>query len=90
VALKEEARSGKGEWGKQCGSHWVLWSLCVFGYISVVVVEGGCVRDCRSLGLCKFGIVGWLLGDECVGGRGSLVTGWGRMGGEGEGRGESG
>jgi hypothetical protein len=38
-------------------------------------------------GLCKVGIVVWSVGDECAGGRGSLVTGWGRMGGEGEGRG---
>jgi hypothetical protein len=35
--------------------------------------------------LCKVGIVGWSAGDECVGVRGSLVTGWGRMGGKGEG-----
>jgi hypothetical protein len=57
----------------------------VFGYISVVVVEGACVRNCRGLGLCKVDIVGWSEDDECVGGRGSLVTGWGRMKGEGEG-----
>jgi hypothetical protein len=42
--------------------------------------------------LCKglqeeVGIVGWSGVGECVGGRGSLVTGWGRMRGEGEGRG---
>jgi hypothetical protein len=61
-----------------------LWSLCVFHCISVVV-EGAYVRDCRVLGFCKVGIVGWSVGDECVGGKGSLVTGWGRMGGEGEG-----
>jgi hypothetical protein len=52
--------------------------------ISVVVVEGASVRDCRCLGLCKVGIVSLSVGDECVGGRCSLVTGWGRMGGEGE------
>jgi hypothetical protein len=40
---------------------------------------GCCVRDCRRLGLCKVGVVGWTAGDECVGGRGSLVTGWRRM-----------
>jgi hypothetical protein len=39
------------------------------------------------LGLYKFGIVGWSAGDECVGERGSLVTVWGRMGGECVGRG---
>jgi hypothetical protein len=60
--------------------------LCVIWDISVVVVEGACVRNCRSLGLFKVGIVGWLASDECVGERGSLVTGWGRMGAEGEGR----
>jgi hypothetical protein len=45
--------------------------LCV-GCISVVVVEGACVRDCRGLRLCKV----WSAGVECVGERGSLVTGW--------------
>jgi hypothetical protein len=44
------------------------------GCISVVV-EHACVRDCRVLGLCKVAIVGWSAGDECVGGRGNLVTG---------------
>jgi hypothetical protein len=59
----------------------------VFVCISVVVVEvlvSGIVGGC---GLCKVGIVGWSAGDECVGGRGSLMTGWGRMGREGESRG---
>jgi hypothetical protein len=56
----------------------------VFGCISVVVVEVACIRDCRCLGLCKVSIVCWSVGDECVGGRGSPVTGSGRMGGEGE------
>jgi hypothetical protein len=56
----------------------------VFVCISVVVVEGACVRDCRGLGLCIVGIVGWSAGDECVGRRGSLETGWGRIGREGE------
>jgi hypothetical protein len=36
----------------------VLWSLCVFGCISVVEVEGACVRDCRELGL-------YIVGTEC-------------------------
>jgi hypothetical protein len=49
----------------------------VFGCISVVVEEGACVRDCRGLGLCKVGIVGWSVGDEIEGGKDSLVTGWG-------------
>jgi hypothetical protein len=39
------------------------------------------------LGLCKVGIVGLSAGDECVRGRGSLVIGWGRKRGEGEGLG---
>jgi hypothetical protein len=52
-----------------------LWSLCVFGYISVVVEEGVCVMDCRGLGLYKVVIVGCSV--DCVyeGGRGSLLTG---------------
>jgi hypothetical protein len=58
----------------------------VFGSISVVV-EGACDRDFRALGLCKVGIVGWSVGDESIGGSSSLVTGWGRIGGEGEGLG---
>jgi hypothetical protein len=37
--------------------------------------------------LCKVGIVGLSADDECLRGRGSLVKGWGRIGGEGEGRG---
>jgi hypothetical protein len=63
-------RGGKwvGEWGKQCRGCWFLWSLCVFGYISVIVVEGACVMDCKGLALCKVGIVGCSAGDECVGG----------------------
>jgi hypothetical protein len=60
----------------------------VFGCISVLIVEGACVRDCKGLGLCKVGIVGWSVSDEFVGGRGSLVTGWRRMGGECEGCGK--
>jgi hypothetical protein len=49
------------------------------------VVEGAYVRDCRGLGLCKVGIVGWSAGNEYVGASGSLMTGWGRMEGESEG-----
>jgi hypothetical protein len=51
---------GKGVvWpGKMFGGCWVLWPLCVFGYISDVVVEGACVRDFRGLGLCTVGTVG--------------------------------
>jgi hypothetical protein len=36
--------------------------------------------------MCKIGIIGWPGGDVCIRGRNSLVTGWGRMGGEGEGK----
>jgi hypothetical protein len=73
----------RGEWvGKE------KWGLLGFvalvcGCISVVV-EGACVRDCRGLGLCQVGTVGWSVGGECAGGRGSVVTGWGRIEGEGE------
>jgi hypothetical protein len=70
VALKVEVGSGVGEWGKQCWGCWFLWSLCVFGCISVFVVEGGYVRDCSGLGLCKVCAVGWSAGDECIRGRG--------------------
>jgi hypothetical protein len=38
------------EWGMRYGGCWVLWSLCVFECISVVV-EGTCVSDYRILGL---------------------------------------
>jgi hypothetical protein len=49
----------------------------VFEGISLVV-EGACVRDFRWLGLCTVGTLGYSVGGECVGGRGSLVTGWRR------------
>jgi hypothetical protein len=39
---------GMGEWGKRYGGYWVLWPLCVLGYISAVVVEGVCVRHCKG------------------------------------------
>jgi hypothetical protein len=58
----------------------------VFGCNCFVVVNGGCDRDCRGLGLCKVGIVSWSADGECLGGWGVLVTGWGRIGGEGENR----
>jgi hypothetical protein len=65
---------GKAVWGLL-----FLWSLCMFGYISVVE-DGVCVRDCKSLGLCKVGIVVWSVGDECEGRKGSLVSGLGKNG----------
>jgi hypothetical protein len=83
VALKGEAGLGWEE-------VWVLLgfvALCVFWYISVVVVEGACVRDYKGVGLCIVGTVGKSTGGECVRGRGSVVTGWGRIGGRGEDRG---
>jgi hypothetical protein len=48
------------------------------------------VSGIAGVGLCKVGIVGWSAGDECEGGRGSLVTGWGRIGGKVRAGGESG
>jgi hypothetical protein len=53
VELRGEVGHGLGEWGKQNGGCWFLWSLYVFGCISVVLVEGACVRDCRGLGCVK-------------------------------------
>jgi hypothetical protein len=47
----------------------------MFGYISVIVEEGVCVKDYRVLGLYKVGTVGCSVGDEYEGGRGSLVAG---------------
>jgi hypothetical protein len=75
VALKVEIGSGVSKWGEAVCGLLFLWSLYVFGYISVVVEEGVCVRDCSGLGLCKVFIVGCSVGDECEGGRGSLMTG---------------
>jgi hypothetical protein len=43
VAKKEGWEKGRG-WGERYGGCWVLWPLCVFGCISVVV-EGTCVKD---------------------------------------------
>jgi hypothetical protein len=34
------------------------WPLCVFRCISVVLVVGVCVKDCRGLKLCGVGVVG--------------------------------
>jgi hypothetical protein len=42
---------------KWYGSCWVLWYLSMFVCISVVVVEGVCVRDFRGVGLCTIGTV---------------------------------
>jgi hypothetical protein len=43
----------------------------------------------RGAGVCIVGTVGWSAGGKCVGGRGSVVTGWERIGGGGEDRGKS-
>jgi hypothetical protein len=59
--------------------------VCVWVYFCC---SGGYLcQGLKGLGMCKVGIVGWSASDECVGGRCRLVTGWGRLGGEGEGRG---
>jgi hypothetical protein len=80
LALKREVSKGVDGWGNRYGCCWVLWPLCVFGCISVAVVEGACVRDCRELELCTVVTVGHSVGGECVGESGSVVTGWGRLG----------
>jgi hypothetical protein len=69
--------------GKEVWGLLFLWSLCVFGYISFTIEEGVCVKDCRSLGLCKVGIVCCSVGDECEVGRGSSGD---RLGENGRGR----
>jgi hypothetical protein len=56
VALKSGCRK-RGGWVKRYGGCWVLCLLCVFECISVIVVEGVCVRDCRGLGFCTVGTV---------------------------------
>jgi hypothetical protein len=52
-----------------------VFVVLVFMYISVVVEEDVSVKDCRGLGLCGVGVVVCSVGDECEGGRGSLVIG---------------
>jgi hypothetical protein len=47
-----------GGWVESYGGCWVLWPLCVFGWISIVIVEGVCFRDCSGLGLCVVDRVG--------------------------------
>jgi hypothetical protein len=79
-----EMGSMVGEWEKQCGGAVIVVLVCVWVYF-FVVEDSICVRDCRGFGVCQVGIVGCSVGDYCEGGRDSLVTGWGRMRGEGEG-----
>jgi hypothetical protein len=83
VALKGEVGSGVAECGKQCGG-WFLWSLCVFGCISVVV-EGACVvsgvaGSCGCIQLVQW--AGQSVGCECLGGKGSVMTGWATIRGD--------
>jgi hypothetical protein len=47
---KGGVEKGVGVGTKWYGGCWVLWHLCVFGCISVFVVEGACVRACRGWG----------------------------------------
>jgi hypothetical protein len=61
-----------------------VWGL-LFSWSLGIVEEGVCGRDCWGLGFCKVSTIGCLVGDECEGGRSSLVTVQERMGGEGEG-----
>jgi hypothetical protein len=58
VALKRGNGKKGSEWVKMYEGFWAFCLLFVFGYISVIVVDGVCVRDCKDLGLCKVGIVG--------------------------------
>jgi hypothetical protein len=65
--------SGVYEWGKQCEG------CCFCGPCVCLSIFLFCRRGClcyglQGLGLCKVGIVG-SVGDECEGGRSSLVTG---------------
>jgi hypothetical protein len=82
----------KGMWcgyGKTYGSCWVLWPLFVLGCISDVLLSGACVRDCSGLGV--YSLYSSLdVGGKFVGGRHSVVTCCGRIGGGGEDRGENG
>jgi hypothetical protein len=63
---------------------WVLWLLCVLGCICTLVLEDVCVRDFRGLGVFAFGTVDESPDGECIGGRGSVMTDWGRVGGGGK------
>jgi hypothetical protein len=55
---KKGRKKRREEWGKGYRDCCVLWPLFMFGGISVVVVEGACVSDCKRLGLCTVHIVG--------------------------------
>jgi hypothetical protein len=53
-------------------------------------MEGVWVMDFRELRLCAVILVGSSSGGECLRGKGSVVTGWGKIGGRGENRRKSG
>jgi hypothetical protein len=46
--LVKAVKKGNGKrdgWvGKRYGDSWILWTLCLFGCISAVIVEDACVR----------------------------------------------
>jgi hypothetical protein len=56
-----------------------VWRLLGLG--ALVVVEDACVRDCRVLGVCTVGTIGYSVGDKCEGRRADMVTGWRKRGG---------
>jgi hypothetical protein len=92
VIGKGGTQKGSGKQGRWMGEY--VWGLLGFvalvhvGCISVVVVEGVCVRDCRGSGLYTVGI-GQSAGGECVGGRGTVLIGWRHVGRETEDGGKS-
>jgi hypothetical protein len=57
--------------------------VCVWMYLCCC--SGGCFcQDCSGLGLCIVSTVGLSVGGKCVGRRGGVVTGCGRIGWGGE------
>jgi hypothetical protein len=44
----------------------LVFVVLVCPWVYFCCSRGACVRDCRGLGLCKAGIIGWSVGDECV------------------------
>jgi hypothetical protein len=76
VALKVEIGSGWVNGESSVGATVFVVLVCVWVYFCCCRLSGFFfVRDCRALGLCKVDIVCCSVGDECEGGRGSLVTG---------------
>jgi hypothetical protein len=64
--------------------------LCVCLGIFVLLQCRVLCQGLQGVVVCKVGTVDWSAVGECVGGRDSVVRGWGMMRGEGEDRGESG